>query len=175
MTLAIFKKDHCMVDIETMSTKQNGCIISIGACKFNFNDGISDEFSVNIDIKSSISYNLSIEKETVEWWATQPKEIRDAWNVDKQSLPNALMMFNDWIGNCKNTLMWANGSVFDFGLLRSSYEATKIKRPWEYWNEMDLRTVSTLLDFRLSKGNAHTALGDARNQTEQLIKMLKGE
>ena len=169
----LLNKTWVSVDLETLSTKQNGVIVSIGAVKFTIKDGLGDEFSVNIDSQSSLEFGLNIELESLKWWSTQPVHIRKAWQIDKEPLPDALTSFNNWLGACSKHLFLANGSVFDFGLLRSSYEATGISRPWAYWNEIDLRTIAILLDVKLSKGNSHTALGDAKNQANQFISLFK--
>lgn len=169
----LLEKTFVMVDLETLSTKQNGVIVQIGAVKFTVEGGLGDEFLVNIDSKSSLQYGLNVEQDTLQWWAKQPEHIRKSWQVDKQTLPNALNLFNNWLEGSEDALMMANGSVFDFGILRSSYEVTGINRPWPYWNEMDLRTIATLLNIKLSKGNDHNALGDAKNQAKQFIQLFK--
>ncbi len=178
----LLKKTFISVDLETLSTHQNGTILSIGAVKFTIPGGLTDEFTMNISPASCKEYGLHVEKSTVQWWMTQPAEVRASWQKDPQSLPDALNGFNDWLSKNtdineirgKNmTYLMANGSVFDFGLLRSAYEATGIERGWPYWAELDLRTIAIILDTRLSKGNEHTALGDAKNQAQQFIQLFK--
>jgi hypothetical protein len=170
----LLNKTFVSFDLETLSTKQNGVIVSIGAVFFTIEGGLTKEFSVNIDSHSSLEYNLDIELETINWWAEQPINIRRTWQVNKQSLPDALNQFNTFLADVdwKTTFMLANGAVFDFGLIRSSYEATGIKRPWPHWVELDLRTIAVLVDTRLSKGNTHSALEDAKNQAEQFISLF---
>lgn len=169
----LLNKEFISIDLETLSTHQNASIVSIGAVKFTINEGLKEEFTINITPKSSVDFGLHLEKSTIEFWMKQPKEISDKWKENPVSLPDALIAFNVWLGDCEKSLLLANGSVFDFGILRSSYEVTKIKRPWPYWAEIDLRTISILLDVKLSKGNYHTSLGDAKNQAQQFINLFK--
>ena len=168
------KKTFISVDLETLSTNQNAVILSIGAVKFTIDGGLGSEFLVNVEPShQKIKYGLHVSNTTMEFWAKQPKEIRDSWKIDPQTLPIALITFGEWIGNMHNTLLIANGAVFDFGVLRSAYEAVGMVRPWPYWTELDLRTISVLCDIKLSKGNEHTALGDAKNQAQQFINLFK--
>lgn len=174
--MEIFNRRHAMIDLETLSTRVNGTVVSIGVVEFDFNKGVGREFSVNIDVNSSRDLGLHVSKSTVQWWIEQPKEIRDSWKVDPVEVPRALNMLNEWFssvyGRMDKVLVWANGSAFDHSLMRNLYDTTAIQIPWKYWNEMDLRTLSGVLGIKLSKGNAHTAVGDARNQAEQLVKMM---
>ena len=176
-TLAIFNRTHIMTDIETMSTHQNGVIVSIGACSFTFENGIEHEFMVNIDIQSSVAKGLHIEKSTVEWWKTQPKETREAFLVGTKQIEFALNAYNDFVGTDKKQYLWAQGATFDYGLIRSSFEACDIPRNWAHYQEMDSRTVFNMLGIRNDKIRAtqtghHTALADAISQTQTLISAL---
>jgi len=164
-----------MIDIETISTAPNAAILSIGAVKFTFENGLGDEFLVNIDPKSSVSRGLHVDKDTVEWWKTQPKEARDAWKIDPQPLEVAINRLIDFVGKDKKQLLWCQGLSFDFPIIKSSCKSCDIAWPTPYWQEMDSRTIFTLLGIRNDKirktqdGN-HTALADAKSQTLSLIK-----
>ena len=171
----LLNKPMVMVDLETLSTLPNAAIISIGAVKFTINGGITDEFTINISPSSSKSLGLHIDKETVSWWSTQPIEARMAWQTNQHSLEPALESFTIWLGECSNTFMVCNGASFDFPILSSSFSAIGKKVPWNFYNELDLRTISTILNVKLTRGNDHNALSDAKNQVEQLIDIFKGE
>jgi hypothetical protein len=167
-----------MIDIETLSRRQNATIVSIGACSFTFERGIEHEFLVNVDPVSCKDIGLHIEKDTVDWWMKQPKEVRDMWKSNPKPVTDALNHLNDFIGKDKNQMLWSQGSVFDFGILSSAYVACDIKRNWNYWQENDLRTIFNLLGIRNDKlrdgqGGHHSALDDARGQTETLIETFK--
>jgi hypothetical protein len=172
--LAILGRNHVMIDLETMSTRANAAIVSLGACKFTFETGITDEFLVNIDLKSCHDVGLHISKDTVEWWKKQPKEAMNAWKIDPQPIQLALTELNNFIGNDSKQFCWCQGASFDFPILHSAYTACNIQWGTKYWNEMCSRTVFNLLGIRNDKirknqtGN-HTALADALSQTQTLI------
>lgn len=178
--LGIFNRKHIMFDTETFSTHQNAVIVSIGAVRFTFENGFEDEFLINVDPKSCLAIGLHVEKSTIEWWKTQPKEISNMWKVDPQPIHLALNEFNKFVGIDDKQLMWSQGSVFDCGIVRSAFEACGITRNWKHWTEMDCRTVFTLMNVRNDKirkteTGHHSALGDAKSQANTLIKLLKGE
>lgn len=176
--LNIFGRKHICVDLETLSTKQNAVIVSIGACLFTFENGIEHEFLVNVDPVSCHNLGMHVEASTVDWWATQPKEARDAWKVSPKPIDVALNHFNDFVGTDNNQYLWAMGAVFDLGVLRSAFETCKISRNWKYWNENDMRTVFNMMGVRNDKirktqTGHHTALADAISQTQTLIDLFK--
>jgi len=173
--LNIMNRPHIMIDLETLSTRPNAVILSIGAVKFTFEDGMGEEFLINVDPVSCIQKGLHVDQETVEWWKKQPKEARDSWKVNPQPLDVALNSLVEFIGNdVKKQLLWCHGATFDFPIISSACDACGINWPTKYWNELCSRTVFTLLDIRNDKirktqeGN-HTALADAKSQTQTLI------
>jgi DNA polymerase III epsilon subunit-like protein len=60
-----------MLDLETLGTGNNACILSIGAVKFDpFGEGLQDDsrFEVFIDPQSCTDAGLVIDASTVMWW-----------------------------------------------------------------------------------------------------------
>lgn len=176
------KSKGVMVDIETLSTRADACITSIGAVKFTFADGIVDKFKVNIDPVSCKHFGLHLDPKTIEWWASQDKEARDGWmhNPEPIDLLSALNMFVDWWGTKKDLYFWCNGLSFDAPIMNFSFDKTKIKKPWGYHHEMDLRTVYSLLgvDYKSLRAAStehvcHDSLADATAQALQLISLFK--
>ena len=172
--LNIFKRQHVMLDIETLSTRANAAIVSIGAVKFTFEDGLGDSMLVNITPKSCVAAGLHVSKSTIEWWAKQPKEVREAWATDPVPLDTALESVIQFVGVDKKQLVWSQGASFDFPIIHSACTATNVDWKTPYWNECCSRTVFTLLGVRNDKNrngatDAHTALGDAIAQAKLLI------
>ena len=66
-----------VVDLETLSTRPNSCIVSIGAVAFNLQEAILDEFFINVDASDCRSHGLHIDRNTIEWWKKQSKEARN--------------------------------------------------------------------------------------------------
>jgi len=172
--LNIFNRKHIMFDTETLSTRQNAVIVSIGAVSFTFEKGIEHEFLVNVDPIDCHKLGLHIEKSTVDWWSKQPKEVSDLWKVSPKPLKQSLEHFNDFVGTDSKQFIWAHGAVFDLGIIKSAFDTCKLQRNWKYYNEMDSRTIFNLLGIRNDKIRAtekayHSALDDARSQANTLI------
>lgn len=176
------KKKGVMIDIETLSTRTNACITSIGAVKFDLNGSkIFDKFKVNIDPKSCKDFGLHFGKSTIDWWSTQTKEARAGWQSNPVPLPLAIQMFDEFWGNDKY-LFWCNGLSFDAPIMTNAYLAIGREegiKPWTYREEMDLRTVYSLVGFNSYEARKkrsdvvyHDALDDAIFQTECLFELF---
>lgn len=174
MDLEFLKRDHVMVDTESLGIVPGCAIVSIGAVKFRFDTGITDEFYININAESSKKLGMIIDPDTIDWWSRQPSEARRAWMKNPTEPREAFEKFNDWFGNNKQ-MFWCQGSSADAAWLTVYYDKLKIERPWKYWNEMDLRTVYTMIgvDNRALRAKDddihHNALDDAKSQARHLI------
>jgi len=175
--LAFLEHPHCMLDIETLSTRPDAAIVSIGAVHFSFKHGILEEFKVNIDAKSCKDFGLHIEKDTLDWWSRQPKAARQAWMTNPVPLDEGLNKFSEFFGRNNKRLVWCNGASFDYPILRFGYFMIKGEMPWKYYNEMDLRTINQMFnvrnaDVRAGSEGHHDALEDAKAQALHLISIF---
>ena len=165
-----------VVDLETLSARPNSCIISIGAVAFTLQDGITEEFLINVDPVSCKELGLHISKETVQWWSTQSKEAIDSWKKDPVPLREAMKKFNEFYGNV-SVPIWGNGASFDITILESAYFALNdedINIPWKFWDIYDMRTLTSVLGRKLEKtGINHNALHDAIAEAKLIMDMLK--
>lgn len=172
-----FQKNTAVcVDLETLSTRPNACIVSIGAVKFEFeNSKIIDTFYINVDPKSCKEYGLHIDKSTIDWWAMQSKEARLAWQTGGVALDVAVTKFIDWWGDEKCDF-WCNGLSFDAPIMASAFRAVGKNIPWTYGREYDMRTAFNMIGFDHRKSREkstsdtfHNALDDAMSQTKNLL------
>ena len=70
---------HLMLDLETMGTKSNSAIISIGAVEFNIQTGETGrEFYRNISLQSCIDIGLKVDADTIMWWMQQSDAARNS-------------------------------------------------------------------------------------------------
>ena len=159
-----------VVDLETLSTHSNACIVSIGAVLIE-NLEIVDTFYTNVNGVDGKKAGLHVEKDTLDWWQEQPKEIRDAWQRDPQPLDTALDSFSNFYGGSGS--IWGYGANFDVVILESAYRALGKDIPWKFWDIACLRTLMNVLDKRLPKANNHNALDDATAQANMLLEILK--
>lgn len=170
------KKTGIMVDIETLSSERTAAIVSIGAVKFDFKGSrILDEFYINVDPVSCKNIGCRIDKNTVDWWASQPKEVRLAWQKDPAPIEVALDKLTSWWD--KKSLFWCQGLSFDSPIIAHAYKRLDKKEPWHYHDEMDLRTVFTMIGHQNHKAREgtqghHNALEDARAQAVKLMEFF---
>ena len=167
-----------MIDIETLGTRPDSVIMTVGAVLFDPEDSSRGQKIVCIRprIDEQISMGRSIEHPTLEWWSTQnPKIWRDAiCAADRTGVRNSLSVLGDFADGAD--LIWAYGPQFDIVMLESLYRQTGERPPWDYHQIRDCRTVTGLLENMLmedmpadERDDAHDAVADCRYQ----IKCLK--
>lgn len=166
-----------MFDLETMSTRFDAAIVSIGACKWDA-DGVHDTFYGAISLADSLRYGLHKDPDTVDWWKRQPVEATLAWAKGGRPLEEVLREFVAWCGpDAKDVNWYCWGLNFDIPILATSLEKVGIAKPWGYWNLRCARTIHALFDTgKIAKreGVYHNAKDDAVTQATELIRILKG-
>jgi len=168
-----------MIDLETMSTRDNACIISIGAVKLmtpsaSTLGGIVDQFYVNVTLASCQDVGLHVESRTVQWWSQQSEAARKKLEEDPVHLTSALLQFNNWFGQDSHPI-WANPATFDLTIMGNAYKAANLKEPWEFYDERCYRTLRSLFPNLpyVKPAVPHDAMQDATAQAEHLLKMLR--
>lgn len=166
---------HVMIDFETLSTNPNAAVLSLGAVAFTKDGLITDEeFYVNIDSDDCIRLGLHVSQATVDWWAKQSQEAKDALNEDKKSLLEAMTLFSAWVRKIQGTHVWGNGADFDNPILKSCYEAIEADTPFKPFNGRCYRTIKNIPGMPKMEGRSgthHNALHDARSQAIHLLLM----
>ena len=160
-----------VVDLETLSTHPNACIVSIGAVLIEDME-ITDTFYINVDGRTCKEAGLHIEQDTIKWWGEQSKEAQEAWQKNPVPLQEAIDKFTLWYGK-ESIPIWGYGANFDVVILESAYRALDMNIPWKFWDISCLRTLMNVLDKRLPKANNHNALDDATAEAKVLIEILK--
>lgn len=175
---------HTMVDIETLSTRQDALVLSIAAVRFEFNNVPANEppmFDAEILLLPSIIEQIwrgrHVDMETVKWWNDLPPEASAHWRTGGQKPINYCMdTLNDFAAGSK--AVWAHGTDFDIGILRSLYGMSEYKEPWKYNATRDARTVYRVMpklrsmpaDLTFVK---HEPLDDCRHQIWRLWERSK--
>ena len=160
--------NHLMVDLETMGTKSNSAIISIGAVEFDILTGKTGrEFYRNVSLQSCISLGLIVDADTIMWWMEQSQDARKSLTEGEIiSIQQALIDFREFCN--KEYQIWGNSARFDLGLLENAYDKISISIPWKFKQERCLRTlVSFNPEIKHSiefEGTAHNALDDCYHQ-----------
>lgn len=175
--------NHIMVDLGTLGTTADAVIMSIGAVKFDLDEGIiADEaFYVSISIASNQQYKRRISEETLMWWYKQSQEAKKVFHEPKTALPQALEEFAIWAAegtDPSKLCVWSNGADFDIPMLTHAADTLNMELPWQFWNHRCYRTYKNMPLARMVKKNPvsatkHHALLDAINQTKHLIDIHK--
>lgn len=166
---------NVMVDIETLGTKKESAILSIGAVAFDTH-GIHHEFYTNISIKNNLINNRKIDGDTLNWWFSQSDDvIKSIIKEPCVNLCDALLNFRNWLEKMRFHTIWANGANFDIEILQNAYEQFNIDLPWKYKQICCMRAIRELgriisLPYGQYKSEniflAHNALEDATIQAQ---------
>lgn len=170
---------HCMIDIETVGSRPNAPILSIGAVKFDPDAGkMGAEFYVDVDPVSAFAHGVPCGR-TFKWWMEQSDEARKAAVCGVTALPDALKQLTAFYPKWKDVKVWGNGPSFDMSILEYGYtRALNKDAPWAFWNVRDCRTVSNMAGLWPPKiggaGVHHNALDDAKHQAKWVTSMWQG-
>lgn len=161
-----------MVDLETMGTRPGSVLRSLGAVQFDRRGAIGRAFYEVIDQASCEAVGLTVDPETVAWWERQSVEARAALELSPRPLREVLEAFTVYWREVGGVQFWANAPDFDATLLAAAYRACELTPPWQFWNTRCTRTIYELAAVRpdRTKGVHHTALADAVNQAEAVIR-----
>ena len=167
-----------MFDLETLDNRASAAIASLGACLFDpRSDWIGSTLHMHIDLPSQRNYQRTLGADTVLWWLQQDDDARRALVAGQQADPADLIVvleaFEAFIP--PDAEIWCNGGSFDFAILGSAYDQFNWPRPWQFYNERDLRTLKGLnKGLRLDRqGTHHNALDDAIHQSRLVQHILQ--
>lgn len=171
-----------MLDLETLGTRADAVILSIGAVKFNLRTGEIDDkaFYASVSIDSNHEVALRhISESTLIWWLQQTAEAQKVFSEEKTTLFAALEDLAAWFGmgtatDCK---VWSNGADFDIPMLAHAFHTNHLEAPWRFYNARCFRTMKGLAAAKNVPKPAnkcpHNALQDALNQAQWLIEINK--
>jgi hypothetical protein len=172
---------HIMIDLETLSTRSDSAILSIGAVFFDIETGqLGDELHIGVKMEDHPRYG-HIHPDTVRWWLSQSEPARAellAIISDGYPLEEALTSLKNFLQLSTNPgklSIWANPSSFDPTILDSAYRRCDSKTPWNHWQLKDVSTIvklgRDLIGFDPKhdnpfEGTPHNALSDAIHQAK---------
>lgn len=165
-----------MIDIETLDTKPNSVILSVGGVKFNAKQDKEpwDEFYFRLNVEDQ--ENRAISEDTIKWWSQQDPEIQENAFSDKDRIhvSDFLKKLNKWLVDVDE--IWAHGYGFDLIILESLYRDNNQPFPWHFGQCRDSRTLFKLFDIDPRKNiqqNLHNPLEDAYYQAKAVIQSYK--
>lgn len=156
-----------MLDLETLSSSNNGAIIQIGACYFDWDGNIGEKF-----LKNTVPdkfFDLSVD--TINWWFTNKDSVIKSLTTDRIKLNEALDQFREFSKKAEN--VWSH-ATFDFVLLMNAYDKLNIKKPFGFRATRDIRTLvhlaETSYDHAERTDEKHNALADCVYQVGYCVK-----
>ncbi len=175
---------YAMIDLETLSTRHDAAIISIGVAMFD-DDKVVDILGIALDMKTVYGH---IDPATVKWWSDQNEAVR-AYSFNGVIPPApACMQLKTFFDLHKPTEVWANDPSFDLVILKtwwSKIEEQTHFRPANWFvshkAERSCRTIYALarqiginIDDSWTQGALHNPVDDAANQARAVIAARNG-
>lgn len=182
-----------MIDLETLGTKADSHVISIGACAFDIEyERITNVFYGVLDYADQQKLGRTIDFQTVKWWLSQSDEAKKVFDskpsvsegvfgsalstFEVRYSSSVLLQFIEWVESIEDRTVWGNGSTFDISIMENLLHAFDTRVPWRYTKVNDLRTFVRFLGKgkKVEKlGITHNALDDAISQAQYVINALK--
>lgn len=169
---------HIMLDLETLGTRADAAIISIGAVKFDpYSTEIGDDgFYASVSIDSNTQAGRHISEDTLNWWMGQSPEAQKVFKEPKITLASALDSLIEWIDH-PDYIIWCNGANFDEPMITHALKTHDVEPPWKFWNVRCYRTISSMPAAKkaekIERRVKHNALDDAIYQAQMLQSFFK--
>lgn len=158
-----------MLDLETLSTRPEAVVLTIGAVKF-------DPYSGYIDLENGLYERVSVDdqtalgrhvqEETLEWWGKQdPEVMEEALGEDNRvGVEDMANQLNKFLVGVES--IWCQGPAFDIVILENLYRQLVKPVPWQFWQIRDSRTLFGVHGDPREKDRkaAHNALMDCYYQ-----------
>ena len=161
--------DNIMIDLETLSTKPNCVILTIGAVRFDpRGDGVVERLELRPTIdEQTEEFDRHIDPDTLDWWGRQSEDaINEAMgDQGRISFKDAMDELYKFCWNRGH--VWSNGASFDIVVVENALGQLNINKPWNFWNIRDTRTIYDLCNVSLKDGShvtSHKAVEDAEHQ-----------
>lgn len=165
---------HLMLDLETLGTRTDTIVTSIGVCEFNA-QGVTISEEIHLSVQDQIDLGLTPDASTLLWWLDRPRAAREhlmAGQRDADRLDHGLRRVADII-KMEPCCVWGNGAAFDLSKLAHLYTVTGMEIPWKHWDERCYRTVKVAYpNIKLIRtGTHHVAKDDAATQAAHLVQI----
>jgi hypothetical protein len=167
-----------MLDIETLSTRPESVVLTLGAVKFDpWADEVDTESGLylRIDVDEQLALDRHVQQETVDWWGTQPEDVREEalGEQERTSLSDSVDQLNRFLVGSNS--IWCQGPAFDIVILENLYRQLGRPTPWQFWQIRDSRTLFGVHGDPREKGRtgAHNALIDCYYQARAVQHIYK--
>lgn len=159
-----------MLDLETLDTKTNCVILTIGVVRFDpKGTGIAEKLELRPTMEEQVTLGRTIDDSTLDWWGRQsPDAIEEAMG-DRDRIPFSEAMDKLYKFCWNRRAVWSNGAAFDVVACETAWIQLGSKIPWKFWTIRDTRTLYEIANVKLRDGGhvtKHTAVDDAVRQAE---------
>lgn len=162
---------NVMLDLETLGTRPDAAILSIGAIAFNLHDNATQYFEVKCEPNLS---RYSVDYSTFKFWMGQPDAARNALFVSSEPLVAGLWALSSFLkmNVASDANVWALPASFDIPIIENAFKVEDVAVPWKYDSGACLRTLCKLAKItkaeRVQPRIPHDALSDCEAQLATL-------
>jgi hypothetical protein len=167
-----------MLDIETLSTRPESVVLTLGAVKFDpwaADVDTDNGLYIRCNVDEQISMGRHIQDETLAWWGKQAEDVREEalGDHDRTGMNDMLDQLNRFLVGSNN--IWCQGPAFDIVILENLYRQMERPTPWQFWQIRDSRTLFGVHGDPRDKGakGAHNALIDCYYQARAVQQVYK--
>jgi len=172
------RKEHLVLDLETLSVEKNALILSIGFAIVKDCE-IVQFGQYRLDMAPQKHRHIS--HDTVKWWMAGDKGLAQAelsllpeisCGVAMAALTSNVCAHSSWEKIC----VWGNSPNFDCDILANYLKDVGhyTDPPWKFYNERDMRTMRDMSGVRRHEPKiAHVAMYDAFAEAEDLCEYLR--
>lgn len=159
-----------MMDLETLGTKSDCPVISLGAVFFDIEKKLlGPSFYLPMDIQEQLDVGRKVDADTIKWWMQQEDAAQNVFKEKALPPRKVLELFTKFYKQHPKAKVWGNGSTFDISIMESLFHSFKLKHPWHHYNVMDLRTFRRFVAGGakvVKEGTDHNALDDSISQAK---------
>ena len=159
-----------MLDLESLGTRPDCAILTLGAVKFDeYTPGsFGDSLYLRIDVDEQLALGREVQEDTLTWWSNQAEDVREEalGEGNRVSLTEMYRQLNRFCVGATN--IWCQGPAFDIVILENIYRQMGWPTPWQFWQIRDSRTLFGVHgDPRdRNKAGLHNALEDCVSQAQ---------
>jgi len=164
---------HATIDLETIDTRPQATVLSLGAVKFDPHSAIEphSELYLKISVDDQDRLGRTTSDSTIEWWSKQdPKIMEEAFDqTGAVSVEQALAQVSKFAVGVDT--LWGQGYGFDYTILEDMYRSIGKPIPWNFWQIRDSRTLFGVCNEDPRKkiqNDLHNALADAYFQSKAI-------
>src|SRR5210317_2183412 len=164
---------HAMIDLETLDTRPQCTVLSLGAVKF---DPFSDtephsELYLKISVDDQDRLGRTVSDDTIAWWSKQdPKIMNEAFDQEGCiTVDEALKRISKFVVGVDT--LWGQGYGFDYTIMEDMFRQAKTPIPWNFWIIRDSRTLFACCKKdprKLIQNDLHNALADDYYQSKAI-------